>query len=42
MNQKKAKKLRRLARAIGAANPSRIPIIYKRLKSVHKTNKKEI
>lgn len=42
MNQKKAKKLKKLARVIGFNQPpGKINTIYKRLKNIHKSNKGE-
>jgi len=42
MNQKKAKKLRKLARAMAINQQQRANKIYKRLKKVHKINQGEI
>lgn len=43
MNNKSAKKLRRLAKLLAAGKPpSEILKVYNRLKTVHKHNKKEI
>lgn len=42
MNKRQAKKLRKLAKAITIAKPNETDKVYKRLKEIHKSNKKEL